>query len=311
MVAKGAVLAPDVDPDKLSVKCTPSPELMQKRLDSKNEQIAELERKLAAATAAAGAGAPVPAPAPVAAAGADVELVGQPADEVSPPRLFRRSALAMSSTSAPTANPLAIRDGLPKYSKIAATHVVPAITEALADLDSGLSTIEADLAATPSSFADVVEPLEKLRFPLEYSWGVVGHLNGVKNSDELRAAHAEMQPQVVQAMMKMTQSKPVYDAFAALEKDAAKLTPAEARIVEASVRDMRNGGVALEGAAKERYVEKHVDKHGPAAALLLLLPTAPPLLLPAIAPLLTLLRLLRLCYYYSHYELTPFASQVR
>jgi len=204
-------------------------------------------------------------------------MPGRPAFRGAAPRLPRRPALAMSS-SAPTANPLAIRDGLPKYSKIAATHVVPAITEALADLDSGLSTIEADLAATPSSFADVVEPLEKLRFPLEYSWGVVGHLNGVCNSDDLRAAHAEMQPQVVQAMMKMTQSKPVYDAFAALEKDAAKLTPAEARIVEASVRGMRNGGVALEGAAKERYVEKHA----PAAALLLLLLLRPlPLLLPS------------------------------
>lgn len=77
MVAKGAVLAPDVDPDKLSVKCTPSPELMQERLDSKNEQIAELERKLAAATAGAGAGAGVAA---AAAAGTDVEVASQAAE---------------------------------------------------------------------------------------------------------------------------------------------------------------------------------------------------------------------------------------
>ena len=27
-----------------------------------------------------------------------------------------------------------------------------------------------------------------------YAWGVVGHLNGVKNSDPLREAHAAMQP---------------------------------------------------------------------------------------------------------------------
>lgn len=78
VVAKGAVLAPDVDPDKLSVKCTPSPELMQERLDSKNEQIAELERKLAAATAGAGAGV-----AAAAAAGTDVEVASQAAAEVS------------------------------------------------------------------------------------------------------------------------------------------------------------------------------------------------------------------------------------
>ena len=38
----------------------------------------------------------------------------------------------------------------------------------------------------------VIEPLEKLNRKLEYGWGVVSHLNGVQNSEELRAAYQEV-----------------------------------------------------------------------------------------------------------------------
>lgn len=42
-------------------------------------------------------------------------------------------------------------------------------------------------------FAGVVERMERLRAPLEYAWGVMSHLTGVKNSDPLRDAHQELQ----------------------------------------------------------------------------------------------------------------------
>lgn len=42
-------------------------------------------------------------------------------------------------------------------------------------------------------FAGVIERMELLRAPLEYAWGVMSHLTGVKNSDPLRDAHQELQ----------------------------------------------------------------------------------------------------------------------
>ncbi|CAN0427808.1 unnamed protein product, partial [Laminaria digitata] len=42
-------------------------------------------------------------------------------------------------------------------------------------------------------YAGVVERLELLRAPLEYAWGVMSHLTGVKNSDPLREAHEALQ----------------------------------------------------------------------------------------------------------------------
>ena len=40
----------------------------------------------------------------------------------------------------------------------------------------------------------------------------------MKNSDPLREAHAAMQPKVIAATTKLSQSRPVYEAVAALEK---------------------------------------------------------------------------------------------
>ena len=45
-------------------------------------------------------------------------------------------------------------------------------------------------------YAGVVERLELLRAPLEYAWGVMSHLTGVKNSDPLREAHEALQVRV-------------------------------------------------------------------------------------------------------------------
>ena len=92
---------------------------------------------------------------------------------------------------------------------------------------------------------------EKISAPLGYAWGVVGHLNGVKNSDELRKAHAAMQPKVVEATQKLGQSAKVYAALEGLTK--TDLTKTRKRVVDASLRSMRLGGVALEGDAKDAY----------------------------------------------------------
>jgi oligopeptidase A len=54
-------------------------------------------------------------------------------------------------------------------------------------------------------------------------WGGAGHLNGVKNGKELRAAYEENQPQVVQSMTKFSQSKALYDALEKLQKELSEM----------------------------------------------------------------------------------------
>ncbi|NJM73145.1 MAG: M3 family metallopeptidase [Scytonema sp. RU_4_4] len=158
----------------------------------------------------------------------------------------------MSTNAILSDNPLLKGSGLPSFGEIKAEDVVPAFNQLLAELDQELSTLEANVQPTWSS---LVEPLEKLTDRLNWSWGIVNHLMGVKNSSELREAYETVQPQVVQFSNKLGQSQPIYNAFKALRASEtwAKLNSAQQRIVEAAIRDAELSGVGLLFEAKERF----------------------------------------------------------
>ncbi|MGB6166675.1 MAG: M3 family metallopeptidase [Geitlerinemataceae cyanobacterium] len=158
----------------------------------------------------------------------------------------------MSASAAATDNPLLQGKGLPPFETIQPEHVVPAMTQLLEELDRSLAALEAKVMPT---WTGLVEPLDDIIDRLGWSWGIVGHLMGVKNSPQLREAHQTMQPQIVQFYTKLGQSKPLYDGFKALQASAEweTLDVAQKRIVDAAIRDAQLAGVALEGEAKERF----------------------------------------------------------
>jgi len=105
-------------------------------------------------------------------------------------------------------------------------------------------------------YEGVVESVERLGGDLGYSWGVVGHLMGVKNSDELRTAHDEIQPKIVEIYQKLGQSKPLFNALKALKARQSiwrNLDEAQQRIITASIRQMESSGVGLEASDKEAF----------------------------------------------------------
>eukprot|EP00931_Biecheleriopsis_adriatica_P055481 TRINITY_DN32816_c0_g1_i1.p1 TRINITY_DN32816_c0_g1~~TRINITY_DN32816_c0_g1_i1.p1 ORF type:complete len:768 (+),score=171.08 TRINITY_DN32816_c0_g1_i1:83-2386(+) len=166
-------------------------------------------------------------------------------------RLFGLRRGASSAAVAEIENPLLDTTALPRFSTIETSHVQPGMESVLASLRQDFQQLESDLPGKEASYSTVVEPLEKLRFPLGFSWGVVSHLNNVKNSDALREAHQSCQPEVVKASMELEQSRAVYDALSRL--DLASLSEPRQRIVEASLRSMRLSGVDLEGDAKVEF----------------------------------------------------------
>ena len=154
--------------------------------------------------------------------------------------------------TATATNPLLIGKGLPQFEAIKPEHVVPAMTQLLAELDKELATLEEKVTPT---WSGLVEPLDRLGERLTWSWGIVGHLMGVKNTPELREAFETVQPQVVQFSNKLNQSQPLYKAFKALHdgEEWNNLEPAQKRIVEAAIRDAELSGVGLEGEQRERF----------------------------------------------------------
>ncbi len=156
------------------------------------------------------------------------------------------------SNATVTNNPLLIGQGLPPFDKITPDHVIPAMTELLQELDAKLSHLEANVKPT---WEGLVEPLTEIEEKFSWSWGIVGHLMGVKNSPELRDAYETVQPQVVQFINKLGQSKPLYEAFKSLQGSPLwnTLENAQKRIVETAIREAELSGVALTGETREQF----------------------------------------------------------
>ena len=177
--------------------------------------------------------------------------------------LFR---MASSTTEAAVANPFLQQSGLPKFETLEPKFLSPAVEELLEKLETDFAKLEEDLEKESSNvdYEGVLPVIERMQFPLGYVWGVAGHLNGVKNGDELREAYESNQPKVVESMTKFSQSKPLYDALSAIQKQWDDEESKECdsfeqkqrrRALENSLLGMKLGGVGLEGAEKERFNE--------------------------------------------------------
>ena len=158
----------------------------------------------------------------------------------------------MKNNMVVTKNTLLIGKGLPPFESIKSEDVVPAITGLLIELEQELINLEATVKPT---WNDLVEPLQKLEDRLTWSWGIVGHLMGVKNSPELRKAYNEIQPKVVEFINKLNQSQPIYQAFKNLSNSDSweNLDVGQKRIVEAAIKDAELSGVSLEGEKRENF----------------------------------------------------------
>eukprot|EP00571_Detonula_confervacea_P016135 CAMPEP_0172311764 /NCGR_PEP_ID=MMETSP1058-20130122/15761_1 /TAXON_ID=83371 /ORGANISM="Detonula confervacea, Strain CCMP 353" /LENGTH=741 /DNA_ID=CAMNT_0013025049 /DNA_START=152 /DNA_END=2377 /DNA_ORIENTATION=- len=174
----------------------------------------------------------------------------------------------MSSTAeSSAANPLLESSDLPKFTAIEPSQLTPAMTSILEQLEKDFASMETTMSEEGSKgYDDVLPVVEKMQHPLGYAWGIASHLNGVKNGDELRAAYEENQPKIVEASMKFSQSKPLYDALVKVqegwagqeEKEDDFVTAQKKRAVENSLRGMKLGGVGLEEGAPEQIRFKEI-----------------------------------------------------
>lgn len=153
-----------------------------------------------------------------------------------------------------TNNPLMQREGLPAFDAILPEHVLPGVEASLAEVSAAFDALEAGAVPT---WDGLLRPMEDIGRVFEYCWSPVDHLMAVKNSDALRDAYMAAQPMIVQLGLRMSQSKPIYEALVALRDGEgwAKLDLAQQRIVESNIKSMKLSGVALEGDAKKRYLE--------------------------------------------------------
>ncbi len=172
-------------------------------------------------------------------------------------------------TSSIDTNPLLQQDKLPKFCSIEPSNLSPAVSHLVEKLEQDFSAFESKISSEDGKeedtpYDDILPELERMQFPLSYVWSIASHLNGVKNSDELRTAYEENQAAVVTTMTKFSQSRALFDALSAIDnqwkKDGSTNSDdfymrQKLRAVETSLRDMKLGGVGLEGETKDRFNE--------------------------------------------------------
>lgn len=151
-------------------------------------------------------------------------------------------------------NPLLQRGKLPPFDQIKPEHVIPAVRALLGDLEQRFSRLE---SRTEMNGWQVINELVEIDYEIHRTWGPIGHLLGVKNSDELRTAYETVQSEVIDFGLRMGQSQRVFEVLNEVRNDTGweQLSPARRRLVELRLKDARHSGVGLAGAERERFNE--------------------------------------------------------
>ena len=160
-----------------------------------------------------------------------------------------------------TSSPLLQGQGLPEFGAITCDRVKQDIPVILKQVDEAFTAYERRLedilgSQTNLDWSTVMGPLQEFGERLRWSWGVVSHLNGVCNSSELRAAHAEQQPEVVRLGNRLGQSQVLHSALKRLQESSVHpLTHTQSRILRSELLSMQHRGVGLCGDDKAKFNE--------------------------------------------------------
>src|SRR5688572_5383992 len=142
---------------------------------------------------------------------------------------------------------------LPSFDRFRAGDVETTIRELLQRNRGEVATLESQPHPT---FANTVLPLEQLSHRLSRTWSPISHLNGVLNSDELRASYNACLPLLSNYWTDLAQSEPLYRAYSAIAaNESGSLDGAQRRVLERALEDFRLAGVGLPTESKQRFKE--------------------------------------------------------
>lgn len=141
-------------------------------------------------------------------------------------------------------NPLLSINDLIDFPSIKPEHVVPGMKALIAEAQAVLENVTKD--STPSTWEDVITPLEKKTLALSRAWGAVSHLMSVCDEPELRKAYNEALPIVTQFWIGLSQSNLSQKYKAIRESEGFKdLSAVRQRIVNEELIDFKLAGAFL------------------------------------------------------------------
>jgi oligopeptidase A len=146
-------------------------------------------------------------------------------------------------------NPLLDTHDLPLFDQIRPEHVAPAMDALLAESEAALEAVVAP--DFPADWKALASRLDCTTERLSRAFGAVGHLNGVADTPELRAAYNEVLPRVTEFWTRLGADERLYAKYKTI--DPASLNPEQRQALKNAIRNFVLGGAELQGTAKERF----------------------------------------------------------
>ena len=143
---------------------------------------------------------------------------------------------------------------LPAFNEIRAEHVVPGIRALLEDCETQLVQLERLADSDRCTWETLMDPMEAMGDQLSQAWGAVTHLKAVKDTEDLRKAVEEVQPEQVKFGLRIAQSEDLYKGFKKL-RDASSydgMGEAQKRVIDHEILGAELAGIALGTEERER-----------------------------------------------------------
>ncbi|WP_419205110.1 oligopeptidase A [Photobacterium leiognathi] len=152
-------------------------------------------------------------------------------------------------------NPLLTMIDLPPFAHIKPEHIKPAVEKAIADCRENVESVLMEMAEP--TWETICAPLAETDDRLSRIWSPVGHLNGVKNSPELREAYESCLPLLSDYSTWLGQHKGLYEAYKALKASDkfAELSKAQQKSIKDALKEFELSGIGLPAQEQARYGE--------------------------------------------------------
>ena len=131
-------------------------------------------------------------------------------------------------------------DNLPAWSELSPDLIKSEISNALERSEERLQNIRS-LSPQESNFNNSVKALEQATIYLDHAWGLVGHLDSVCNSPELRTAHNEMLPKVSAFGAKIPLDEKLWQVIRCFSEkpEVQDLSPIDHRLLDETIADFQ------------------------------------------------------------------------
>ncbi|WP_373976727.1 M3 family metallopeptidase [Chitinibacter sp. SCUT-21] len=149
-------------------------------------------------------------------------------------------------------NPLLDFSTLPQYAAVLPEHINPALDTLLANASAAIAAAEAISEPSWDSLAVLEDPLEQLG----RAWGVIGHLESVVNTPELRDAYNSNIPRISNFFTELGQNEKLFALYKAVkEREYDQLNPTRKVIIDDAIRGFVLSGAELPAEQKQRFKE--------------------------------------------------------